>query len=742
MRRRSWTRSRLAASVSPSPSPVPRPPSRARAACSRIHISRSSTGLTVSSGCRTPTSTSPARAAGCSISPSGSGPDSCTSTATRTPRCRSACRPSSSPTPVSAPGARAVKDMAAAARVERYRSRVAAGLRAAAAVVAPTRRCGRPSSASTAPRTRLSRAQRPPRGAARRSPVKEPLVLAAGRLWDEAKSLAVLERAARRGCPGRSIAAGGARRPDGASRPRASMRRASATLEPRRAAGVDGRARHLRAARPATSRSAWRCSRRRWPAARWCSATSRASASCGATPRSSSIPTTPTALRRRARRADRRRPGARAGCAAARAGARARASRSERMAAGVRRRSTASCAGAPQRRPRGGPHAHRLVLPLAGLRLEPRQRALPARRRRASCIARGHDVARLRAARRLEPRATWSPITATAALDAFARAYPGPAQRRVYDPATLDLDAALDGADLVHRPRVERPGAGRAASARTARDGGALPRCCSTTRITARSPTRTAMARLRPRRLRRRARLRRGAAASSTCGRGWARARLDLARGRRHPRVPPARRRARARATSSGSATGATASATAELRRVPARAGRARSACARDVHGVRYPDEALARARRRRHRATRGWLPNAAAPRVFARHRVTVHVPRRPYVDGAARHPDDPRRSRRWPAASRWSRAPWDDARACSAPATTILVARDGAEMSAPPARPCCTTRRSRAALAARGLRDDPARATPARHRVDELLRDRRELDAGAPRASHGMTTP
>ena len=37
-----------------------------------------------------------------------------------------------------------------------------------------------------------------------------------------------------------------------------------------------------------------------------------------------------------------------------------------------------------------------------------------------------------------------------------------------------------------------------------------------------------------------------------------------------------------------------------------------------------------------------GWLPNYEVPEVFARFRVTVHVPRRPYVDGAARHPDDP----------------------------------------------------------------------------------------------------
>jgi spore maturation protein CgeB len=50
------------------------------------------------------------------------------------------------------------------------------------------------------------------------------------------------------------------------------------------------------------------------------------------------------------------------------------------------------------------------------------------------------------------------------------------------------------------------------------------------------------------------------------------------------------------------------------------------------VFGVRYPPDAL-RALRRTRLEYRGWLPNHWAPEVFARHRVTVHVPRRPYVD-------------------------------------------------------------------------------------------------------------
>jgi spore maturation protein CgeB len=51
-----------------------------------------------------------------------------------------------------------------------------------------------------------------------------------------------------------------------------------------------------------------------------------------------------------------------------------------------------------------------------------------------------------------------------------------------------------------------------------------------------------------------------------------------------------------------------------------------------DIHGVRYPDDALAKLAEYGARY-RGWLPNAAAPGVFARHLATVHVPRRFYVE-------------------------------------------------------------------------------------------------------------
>src|SRR5690606_35973689 len=49
------------------------------------------------------------------------------------------------------------------------------------------------------------------------------------------------------------------------------------------------------------------------------------------------------------------------------------------------------------------------------------------------------------------------------------------------------------------------------------------------------------------------------------------------------------------------------------------------------VYGVRYPEPAQQAVRAAGLRY-QGWLPNHRAPEVFSRHRVTVHVPRRPYA--------------------------------------------------------------------------------------------------------------
>lgn len=50
-----------------------------------------------------------------------------------------------------------------------------------------------------------------------------------------------------------------------------------------------------------------------------------------------------------------------------------------------------------------------------------------------------------------------------------------------------------------------------------------------------------------------------------------------------------------------------------------------------NAYGVRYPRQALDDLRDAGINY-RGWTPNAEVPRCYARHRVTLHVPRKPYV--------------------------------------------------------------------------------------------------------------
>jgi spore maturation protein CgeB len=135
------------------------------------------------------------------------------------------------------------------------------------------------------------------------------------------------------------------------------------------------------------------------------------------------------------------------------------------------------------------------------------------------------------------------------------------------------------------------------------------------------------------------------------------------------------------------------------------------------VRGVRYPDSALA-ALRRTALEYSGWIANVNVPDEFARHRVTVHVPRRPYVAALPGIPTI-RVFEALACGIPLVCAPWDDEealfrsgdflRASSADAMTAqlrLVLRD---------------RDLAQSLAASGLETIRRRHTCA-HRVDELL--------------------
>jgi spore maturation protein CgeB len=137
-----------------------------------------------------------------------------------------------------------------------------------------------------------------------------------------------------------------------------------------------------------------------------------------------------------------------------------------------------------------------------------------------------------------------------------------------------------------------------------------------------------------------------------------------------------------------------------------------------DVHGVRYPREAIARLRAARIEYG-GWLPNFLAPEVFARHRVTVHVPRRPYAESLPGIPTI-RLFEALACGIPLVSAPWHDAEQLFRPGTDFLIARDGNEMM----------RQLQAVLyepgVAESLRRNGLETIHARHtcshRVDELL--------------------
>ena len=137
------------------------------------------------------------------------------------------------------------------------------------------------------------------------------------------------------------------------------------------------------------------------------------------------------------------------------------------------------------------------------------------------------------------------------------------------------------------------------------------------------------------------------------------------------------------------------------------------------VHGVRYPEHAK-QSLAERGIAYAGWLPNFRAPQVFAGFKVTVHVPRRPYVEALPGIPTI-RPFEALACGIPLVCSPWDDAENLFHPGRDYWVARDGAEMRSQ-LRTLINDPDAARELAANGRRTVLARHTCA-HRVDELLR-------------------
>ena len=136
------------------------------------------------------------------------------------------------------------------------------------------------------------------------------------------------------------------------------------------------------------------------------------------------------------------------------------------------------------------------------------------------------------------------------------------------------------------------------------------------------------------------------------------------------------------------------------------------------VHGVRYPAHALAQLQHAGvHYA--GWVANHRVPEVFARFKLTVHVPRQPYV---AMLPGIPtiRPFEALACGIPLISAPWEDCEGLFRPGDYVKV-QSGAAMTTA-LRAVLNDRDLASALAKSGLETIRARHTCA-HRVDELLR-------------------
>lgn len=147
------------------------------------------------------------------------------------------------------------------------------------------------------------------------------------------------------------------------------------------------------------------------------------------------------------------------------------------------------------------------------------------------------------------------------------------------------------------------------------------------------------------------------------------------------------------------------------------------------VHGVRYPDTAraaldLAGAK------YAGWLPNFQVPEVFGRFRVTVHVPRRPYTQALPGIPTI-RVFEALACGIPLVCSPWEDVEGLFEPGADYLVARDGDEMRRH-LRAILSDPELAQALSDHG-RETIVRRHTCGHRVDELLAIHCAVTAAAP---------
>ncbi len=137
------------------------------------------------------------------------------------------------------------------------------------------------------------------------------------------------------------------------------------------------------------------------------------------------------------------------------------------------------------------------------------------------------------------------------------------------------------------------------------------------------------------------------------------------------------------------------------------------------VYGVRYPLKAQEQLRQAGIEYA-GWIPNYRVPTVFAQFRVTVHVPRRPYIEVLPGIPTI-RPFEALACGIPLVSAPWQDIEGLFAAGRDYLVARNQKEMTRY-LRDLLNDRDMATEIALNGHQTILERHTCA-HRVDELLR-------------------
>ena len=145
------------------------------------------------------------------------------------------------------------------------------------------------------------------------------------------------------------------------------------------------------------------------------------------------------------------------------------------------------------------------------------------------------------------------------------------------------------------------------------------------------------------------------------------------------------------------------------------------------VYGVRYPETARA-ALAAAGIEYAGWLPNYQVPRAFSEFKLTLHIPRRPYVEALPGIPTI-RPLEALACGMPLICSPWNDAEGLFNAGNDFLFARDGNEMKGQLAALLANDERRRA-LGEKGLATIHARHT-CRHRVDELLKIYGKIQTG-----------